>query len=260
MQKIDHLIILVLAIFLPQFTHAAGVAATVNGQPVKQAWVDVIRQDVQNAGKKPDDKAILAHLLRNEMLAQEAMRLQIDKRPEFVAREEIRHRELLANTLISDALKSATISEDMLKAEYEQFKRALGDKEYSARHIQLKTEAEAKDVIAELDKGADFIKLAKEKSLDQSTRADGGALGWVSKGSIIPPLGEEVAKLQKGDYSKSPVQSRVGWHVLKLRGVRNFQPPAYDEVKEKLRNRLKNQQIAKLLEGLRAKAKIEAGK
>jgi peptidyl-prolyl cis-trans isomerase C len=254
-------IILLLATLLPQASQAADtVTATVNGQPVKQAWVDAVRQDAQNAGRKPDDKMILSLLLRNELLAQEATRLGIDKRPEFAAREEIRHRELLATLLINDTLKNTPVSEDMLKAEYENFKKMMGTKEYSVRHIQLQTEAEAKEVIAQLAKGADFIKLAKEKSMDQATRDNGGALGWVTRSAIIPPLRDEITKLQKEKFTTVPIQSRAGWHVLKLRDVRDFQPPVYDKVKEQLRNRLKNQQIAKLVESLRGKAKIEVAK
>jgi len=252
-------IFLLLAALLPHAAHAAE-PATVNGQAIKQAWVNVIHQDAQDGGGKPDDKAIVSILLRNELLAQEAIRLGIDKRTEFAARAAIRERELLANSLINDTLKNNPISEEMLKAEYENFKRMVGNKEYSARHIQLKSEAEAKEVIAQLAKGADFIKLAKEKSMDTSTRDNGGALGWVTPNSIIPPLGDAITKLQKEKFTTAPIQSRAGWHVLKLRDVRDFQPPAYDKVKDQLHNRLRNQQIAKLVESLRGKAKIEVGK
>ena len=254
-------IFLLLAALLPHAVHAADAAvATVNGQPVKQTWVDVVRQDIRDAGGKPDDQAILPLLVRNELLAQEAMRLGIDKRPGFAAHEEITHRELLANLLIKDTIRNNPISEDMLKAAYESFKTQEGNKEYSVRHIELKTEAEAREVIAQLAKGADFIKLAKEKSTDLSTRDNGGALGWLTMNAIVPPLGGAIAKLQKGKYTTEPIQSRAGWPVLKLRGIRDFQPPAYDKVKEQLRHRLRNQQIAKLLESLRSKAKIEAAK
>lgn len=253
-------ICLLLATLLPHASQAADTAATVNGQPVKQAWVDAVRQDAHDAGRKPDDKAILSLLLRNELLAQEAMRLGIDKRPDFAAREEIRQRELLATLLINDTLKNTPISEDMLKTEYENFKKMMGTKEYSARHIQLQTEADAREVIAKLAKGADFSKLAKEKSLDPATRDNGGAIGWFARNAITPPLGDAAAKLQKGLFTTVPLQSRAGWHVLKLEDVRDFQPPAYDKVKEQLRNRLKNQQIARLVESLRGKAKIEASR
>lgn len=252
--------ILLAALLSTNSSAADGTIATVNGQPIKQAWVDIVRQEAQAPGGKINDKEIVSLLMRNELLAQEAVRLGFDKRTDFSAREEIRHSELLATLLINDTLKSNPISEDMLKAEYENFKKIIGNKEYSARHIQLKTETDAKEIIAKLSKGADFAKLAKEKSNDAGTRDNGGSIGWFTRNSITPPLGDTAAKLQKGLFTTTPIQSRAGWHVMKLDDVRDFQPPAYEKVKEQLRNRLHNQQIAKLVESLRSKAKIEISK
>lgn len=253
--------IVLLATLLPTSVHSADVAvATVNGQPVKQVWVDIVKQDVQASGGKADDKAIVSLLIRNKLLAQEAVRLGIDNRSDYAARKEIRQTELLATLLINETLKSNPISEDMLKKEYENFRNTIGTKEYSARHIQLKTEAEAKAIIARLAKGDDFAKLAKEKSGDAVTRDNGGNIGWFTRNMIIPPLVEAATKLQKGAYTTLPIQSNAGWHVLKLDDVRDFQPPTYDKVKDQLRNRLNNQQIGKLVESLRAKAKIEITK
>lgn len=261
MRTISVLMTAILALLLPHLAHAAdNAAATVNAQPVKQEWVDIVRKDAQENGRRLDDAAILSTLIRNELLSQEAIRLGIGKQQDFAAREEMRRRELLANLLIKDHLKKNPVSEDMLKAEYESFKARLGDKEYSARHIQLKTEAEARDIIAQLGKGTDFAKLAKEKSQDTLTRDKEGHLGWFAKGAITPPLGDAASKLKKGQFTTTPLQSRAGWHVLKLEEVRDFQPPAYDRVKEQLRQRLRSQQIGKLVDDLRAKAKIEVAR
>ncbi len=261
MRRPVHLVFVLLANLLSHSVHAADIAVvTVNGQFVKQTWMDAVRQDIQESGRRPDDQAILSLLLKNELLAQEAIRIGIDKRPEFTAREEVRRRELLATLAINDSLKNNPISEDMLKAEYANFKTAVGDKEYSARHIQVQTETEARDVIAQLAKGADFAKLAKEKSIDPSTRDGGGTIGWFTRNAIAPSLAEAAVKLQKGLFTTVPVQTSAGWHVLKLEDVRDFQPPAYEKIKEQLRNRLKNKQVAKLVESLRTKAKIDVGK
>lgn len=261
MRLFIQLSLILLVNFLANSAIAAdAVVTTINGQAIKQAWLDAVRQDSQDGGRKLDDKAILSLLMRNELLAQEAIRLGIEKRPDFVAREEIRHRELLATLLINDNVKNNPISESMLKTEYENFKTMVGDKEYSARHIQLQTEAEARDVIAQLAKGADFAKLAKEKSRDTGSKDTGGSIDWFTRNAIKPPLGEAASKLQKGLFTTMPIQSSVGWHVLKLEDVRDFKAPAYDKVKEQLRNHLRQQQIAKLVESLRVKAKIEVGK
>jgi len=261
MRKLTVLMIAALASFFSHTAYAADVvAATVNAQPVKQAWLDIIRKDAQEAGKKVDDKLVLSNLIRNELLTQEAVRLGLDKQQDFIEREEIRRREILANRLINEYIKKNPADEAMLKAEYESLKQRLGNKEYSARHIQLQTEAEAREVIGQLAKGADFAKLAKEKSRDANTKDKGGLIDWFSKGGITPPLGDAASKLQKGLFTTVPLQSGAGWHVLKLEDVRDLQLPAYDKIKEQLRQRLGSQQVNKLIEELRAKAKIDIAK
>jgi len=259
MQKLT-VIAAAIAAFLMPSVHAADVA-TVNGQPVKQGWMDVIRKDAQENGGKIDEKLVASNLIRNELLAQEAVRLGLDKQADFTAREEMRRRELLANLLINDHVKRNPVTEELVKAEYEKFKiQMLGQKEYSARHIQVQTEAEARDVIAQLAKGGDFAKLAKERSRDVASKDKGGQLDWLAKGAIKPPLGDALSKLQKGLFTTVPLKTDQGWHVLRLEDVRDLQTPPYDKVKEQLRQRLKAQQVSTLIEGLRAKARIEGGK
>ncbi|SMB28079.1 PpiC-type peptidyl-prolyl cis-trans isomerase [Sterolibacterium denitrificans] len=236
---------------------ASDTAAMVNGQAIKRSRVDLIVKDVADAGRKADPQAVLDALVTNELLAQEAQRQGIDRQAGFAERMENRQKELLATQLIRDHLRRNPVTEERLKAEYEKFRAAVGEKEYSARHILLKTEAEAKEVIALLVKGADFAKLAKEKSQDAATREKGGQLAWFARNAVIPPLGQAAASLQKGLYTTLPLRSRAGWHVLKLEDVRDLQVPAYDAMKARLRQRLVAQQTRKLIEGLRSKANIE---
>lgn len=249
-------------LLLAGFTLSAQAAdpASVNGKPIKQVLVDTIAKDAVANGAKDDDNlraTIVNQLINNELLVQEAQKSGLDKQPEFLARQELRSRELLANMFLQDYIKKNPIDEAAIKAEYEKFKAVIGDKEYKASHILVKTEQEAKDVIAQLAKGADFAKLAKEKSLD-SSRDKGGDLGWFSPATMVRPFGDAVAKLQKGLYTTVPVQTQFGWHVIKLEDTRPAQPPAYDKVKDELRANLQKQQIAKLLADLKAKAKIVA--
>ena len=239
---------------------ADAVVATVNGQVVKQSWIDAIKQDLKNKGRTANDNEILSLLIRNQLLAQEAIRLDVEKRPEFITRQEIERNELLARTIINDTVNSKPISDDMLKAEYENFKTRMGNKEYSISHIQVKTEAEAKDVIGQLAKGVDFAKLAKEKSLDTRSKDNGGSIPWVTKNLIAPPLANAAEKLQKGLFTTIPVQTRMGWHVLKLDDVRDAKAPAFDKVKESLRSNIKQKQISDLVNTLQAKSKIQINK
>lgn len=96
----------------------------------------------------------------------------------------------------------------------------------------VKTEGEAKDIIAQLGKGGDFAKIAKEKSLDPGSKEKGGDLGWFSPASMVKPFSDVAINLQKGSISTNPVQTQFGWHVIKLIDSRTAQPLPYDKVKD----------------------------
>lgn len=233
--------------------------ATVNGKPIKQSLVDYITKDAADRGQKVDDNVrdiIVNKLISSELILQEAQRNGLDKKPDYLAKEELAKRELLVNTYLQDYLKKNPVSEADTKAEYDKYKAQLGDKEYSARHILVSTEAEAKDIIAQLDKGGDFAKIAKEKSKDPGSKDKGGDLGWFSLGGMVKPFSDALSGLKKGGVTTTPVQTQFGWHVIKLDDIRDAQPPAYDKVKEGLQKQLQQRNLEKLLTDLRAKAKI----
>lgn len=238
---------------------AVAAVATVNGKPIKQSLLDFIVKDAGSRGQKIDDNTrsiIVSKLISNELVYQEAQRQGLDKQSDFIAREELAKRELLVNAYLQDYLKKNPVSEADIKSAYEKFKTEVGDKEYSARHILVATEAEAKDIIAQLAKGGDFAKIAKEKSKDTGSKDKGGDLGWFSPGGMVKSFGDAVVKLQKGLYTTIPVQTQFGWHVIKLEDIRDAQPPTYDKVKDNLQKQLQQRQLEKLLTDLRAKAKI----
>jgi len=244
---------------LPVAQAADAAVATVNGKPIKQSLLDFIVKDAGSRGQKIDDSTrsiIVSKLISNELVYQEAQRQGLDKQSDFIAREELARRELLVNAYLQDYLKKNPVSEADIKSAYEKFKTEVGDKEYSARHILVATEAEAKDIIAQLAKGGDFAKIAKEKSKDTGSKDKGGDLGWFSPGGMVKSFGDAVVKLQKGLYTTVPVQTQFGWHVIKLEDIRDAQPPTYDKVKENLQKQLQQRQLEKLLTDLRAKAKI----
>ncbi|HEY3328239.1 MAG TPA: peptidylprolyl isomerase [Novimethylophilus sp.] len=240
-------------------TAQAADPASVNGKPIKQSLVDYIVKDATARGQKVDDNIraiILNKLISSELVAQEAQKSGLDKQSDFLAKEELMRRELLVNSYLQDYIKKNPISDATLKSEYDKYKAAMGDKEFKASHILVKTEQEAKDVIAQLAKGGDFAKIAKEKSLDPGSKEKGGDLGWFPPAAMVKPFSDAVSKLQKGSYTTTPVQTQFGWHVIKLEDARDAQPPAFDKVKDELRNSLQKQQLEKLVADLRAKAKI----
>lgn len=240
-------------------TAQAADPATVNGKPIKQSLVDYIVKDATARGQKVDDNVraiIINKLISSELIAQEAQKSGLDKQPDYLAKEELMRRELLVNSYLQDYVKKNPISDATLKSEYDKFKAQMGDKEFKASHILVKTEQEAKDIIAQLGKGGDFAKIAKDKSLDPGSKDKGGDLGWFPPAAMVKPFSDAVVALQKGKYTTTPVQTQFGWHVIKLDDSRDAQPPAFDKVKDDLRNNLQKQQLEKLVNDLRAKAKI----
>jgi peptidyl-prolyl cis-trans isomerase C len=258
--KISKITLLLIATLSFSVSAIAGDAvATVNGKPIKQSLFDFIVKDATDHGQKVDDNVrdvIMSKLISSELVLQEAQKSGMDKKPDYLAKEELTRRELLVNVYIQDYMKSHPVSESDTKAAYEKFKTELGDKEYNARHILVASEAEAKDVIAQLNKGGDFSKIAKEKSIDPGSKEKGGDLGWFALGGMVKPFSEAVSKLQKGKSSTEPVQTQFGWHVIKLDDIRELKAPPYDKVKDNLQKQLGQRQLEKMLTDLRAKATV----
>lgn len=240
--------------------YASDAAATVNGKPIKQAWVDYIMKDAQARGQKPSDgmkNAIINELVGSELAYQEAQKQGIDKMPDYKINEELSQRKLLVNIFLADFMKKNPVTEADIKAAYEQYKKELGDKEYNARHILVKTEAEANEILAQVKKGSDFAKLAKEKSMDPGSKEKGGDLGWFSPAGMVKPFSEAVTTLKKGEVTAAPVQTQFGWHVIKMVDTRATQVPTYEKVKESLERTLQQRKLEKMMLDLKAKAKIE---
>jgi peptidyl-prolyl cis-trans isomerase C len=259
--KLTHKILLAAAIgaLMPTAQAADAAVATVNGKPIKQSLMDYIVKDATDRGQKVDDnvrKIITNKLISSELVVQEAQKQGLDKQPDYLAKEELLRRELLVNTYIENFIKKDTVSDAELKSEYDKFKQQIGDKEYSARHILVSTEAEAKDIIAQLGKGGDFAKIAKEKSKDPGSKDKGGDLGWFPPAAMVKPFSDAVSKLQKGQVTQTPVQTQFGWHVIKLDDTRAAQPPAFDKVKDSLKKQIQQRDLEKMMSDLRAKAKI----
>ena len=243
--------------------YAADTLATVNGKAIKQSIYDYIAKDATARGQKVDSQvkqAITNKLIDSELVYQEAQKLSLDKQADYLAREELSRRELLTSMYLQDFVKKNPIGESETKAAYEEYKKAYGDKEYSARHILVKTESEAKDIIAQLGKGGDFAKIAKEKSLDPGSKEKGGDLGWFSPASMVKPFSDVAINLQKGSISTNPVQTQFGWHVIKLIDTRTAQPLPYDKVKDGIQKNLQQRDLEKMMAELRTKAKIDISK
>ncbi|MES2038256.1 MAG: peptidylprolyl isomerase [Pseudomonadota bacterium] len=240
---------------------SSEVAATVDGTPISKKQLDQIMQQ-QAAQGMPDTpetrKMVIDNLAMQLLVAKEAVTKGLDKTPDVADQLEMSRQSILANAYVKDYIKTAAVTDDALKAEYEDFKTKNGGNEFKARHILVKTEDEAKDIIAKIKKDVkSFEALAKAKSQDPGSKANGGDLGWFNPRGMVPEFGAAVAKLEKGKFTEEPVKSQFGYHVIILDDSRPVAIPPLEEVKAGLTQQLQQKNLKKMLDDMKAKAKIE---
>jgi peptidyl-prolyl cis-trans isomerase C len=152
---------------------------------------------------------------------------------------------------------AARITDEALQAQYKEFLANTPPKaEHHARHILLKTEEAAREVIALLDGGADFAELAKERSTGPSG-AQGGDLGFFTADQMVSEFSEAAAALEPGQHSKDPTKTQFGWHVIKLENRRTAEPPGFEEVEPQLREEMARGAVEAVFKDLRDNATIE---
>src|SRR5882762_5940756 len=232
---------------------------TVNGKPIPKSRLDFIAKQRASQGQPDNEqarKAILDNLITQEVVAQEADRRGFAKTSDVRTQLELLRQQVLVQALVQDYLKAHPIKDEEMLAEYNKAKALRGDKEYKARHILVDKDSEANEIIAQLKKGAKFEDLAKQ-SKDPGSKEKGGDLDWNPPGTFVKPFAEALAKLEKGKYTETPVQTQFGWHVIQLDDVRNLQFPAFDTVKQQLVSRMQEQEVQKFVGELRSKAKIQ---
>ena len=132
---------------------------------------------------------------------------------------------VLVRAYVADWVKKNPIPEAELRKEYDAIKGQIGDKEYKVRHILVEKEDEAKDIIAELQKGAKFDELAKARSKDPGSKDRGGDLDWNAPTNFVKPFGDAMKATPKGKFTAQPVQTQFGWHVIMVDDVRDAKVP-----------------------------------
>ena len=182
----------------------------------------------------------LCYRLTMQMLAaEEAIKKGLDKAPEVAEQLDVIKQSVMANAYIQDFVKTNKVTDEAVQAEYDRLKATVTGSEYKARHILVEKEADAKAMIAKLKKKPDlFDKLAKEKSKDTNSGANGGDLGWFDLSRMVPEFGAAVSKLEKGKMTEEPVKTQYGYHIIVLEDVRPIEPPPLDQVKPGLTQQL----------------------
>jgi peptidyl-prolyl cis-trans isomerase C len=232
------------------------VVIKVNGTEVHRSEIVELQKSLgqQAAGMPLGEfyQRVADRLIVNTLLTDAAKSAKLDSDPEVKAKL-AKALEQIETQVWVNRVEAKAASDEAVKALYEKTIKNNPDKqELRARHILVKTEDEAKAVVAELDKGGDFAKLADEKSIEQGK--NGGELGWFDKSKMVPEFSEAAFKLKKGEYSKTPVKSQFGWHVIMVEDMRT---PSFEDSAPALREQLGKQAVEEKLKDLEGKAKVE---
>ena len=235
------------------------VVATVDKEKI---YLEEVMRLVEQLPKEFKDKPletyfsdIINDIIDTKLAAKIAKSENLMLEPKIANNMEIASNRVLAEAWISKKIKEK-ITEKEIKSAYETF---IADKksreEISVKHILVKEEKEAINIINELENGADFSDLAKEKSIGPSGPS-GGDLGYFTKGEMVPAFENAAFSLEIGTFTSKPVQTQFGWHVIILQDKRFAKPPKFAEVEIQIRQNLINQNLALIFEKLRSKAKI----
>ena len=235
------------------------VVATVNNSPITQDVLDVYasqrKAQAGNNEQANSEEAVLNELISLELMRQDAVNKGLNKQPIVIAALDQQTRTALAGAAIKDFMASNPVSDEAAQALYDE-QIGVAGKEYNARHILVADEETANEVIKLLDTGSDFSELAKEKSTGPSGPS-GGKLGWFGADQMVKPFSEATATLEKGAYTKTPVQTQFGWHVIILDDTRESTPPPFDDVKDRIKLLLANQQLQQYIESMKSSASID---
>lgn len=232
-----------------------GIAAKVNGEVIyindlKQSYAD----HPQIKDRVPFEEFYAKTLdvfVNSKLVYQAAQAARIEETPEY-QRQLVTAKEDLARKLFLEKAVEDRVSDEAVKKLYDDYTSKFeSQKEIKAKHILVESEDKAKEVIDKLNKGGDFVKLAQEYSRDQVD------LGYFTKDMMVPEFSEVAFNMKKGEYSKEPVKTEFGYHVILVEDVRASKPLELKEIEPQLKNMVTQQVIGEIFEDLRGKANVE---
>jgi peptidyl-prolyl cis-trans isomerase C len=235
------------------------VVARVNGVDIRQSDLALAEEDVgadmQAVSPEAKREHLISYLADIIMVAQAADKKKLEDNPDFKRRLAFLRNKLLMGYELQQEAKSALTDEALHQTYNEAVKSMAGQEEVRARHILVQGEDEAKAILEQLKKGADFATLAKEKSKDPGA-AEGGDLGYFTKDQMVPEFADVAFKMYPGQLS-NPVKTQFGWHIIKLEDKRTKQPPEFEKVKDQIEAYLARKAQTDFIAKLRQNAKVE---
>lgn len=234
------------------------VAATVNGEKILKKDVTTAMKALPAPAEQKDKlyPMVVEQMINEKLIDIDIAKKKVESDKDFLARKAAMEAQLVKTYYLEKFLKDR-VSDGAVKSEYDKFRRDnKGKQEVHARNILVNSEEEAKKVIADLDKGAKFEELAKKRSSGPTAKT-GGDVGWFTKGEIIPEFSDAAFKLKPGTYTKTPVKTQFGWHVIYVEAMRERNVPEFKVVEQNIRAKLGQEAIGELVQGLRTKAEIK---
>jgi peptidyl-prolyl cis-trans isomerase C len=237
------------------------VVAVVDGTEVRRSDVEAVARALPEQYRQVPLPQIYGMLLDRaidfRLLANAAKEQDLAEDPAVQAALEKAHADVLRDAYIRQQIEQGT-TEDKLRARYDQLKEAEGftQEEVHARHILVGSEKGAEEVIAELEGGAEFAALAEEHSVDPSARSNRGDLGFFRREQMVPEFAEAAFALEPGEYTKKPIQTQFGWHVIEVLD-RRLGTPSFEETEPRLRQEIAREIVMALVADLRDDAEIE---
>ncbi len=240
--------------------NANPVVATVNGMNI---YMSDIQADAQSAPAQmqqlPPDQ--LFQLLVNQEVDRKALLVAAQKEglqnnPDVAKAMQNAANIRLENAYIQEKV-APQVSDTAVQAEYNRdYAGKPGPEQVEARHILVQTQAQAQEIINQLNKGADFAKLAEKDSIDPGAK-NGGELGWFSQDEMVPAFATAAFALKPGQYTKTPVQTQFGWHVILCEGKRTAPTPALADVQDQIKQKLADQAVQATLDQVRSQVQVQ---
>ena len=239
---------------------APGPVAVVNGKEIPALYGELVRREMaQGQPATPELNARVRESLINlELLSRAAIGKGLDRNPGLAAAIDIRRMDMLAKAYLEDYVKSRPATDAEIAAVYDRAKAEPAETEYRARHILVKTEAEARRVLGELRKrGAQFDALARRHSQDPESAKNGGLLDWTDRSGFVKEFSDAMVALKKGETTRAPVKTQFGYHIIRLDDTRKAELPPLDTVRGEIVRQIQQQRIRDAITAVRAGARIE---
>lgn len=249
-----------------QATASNGASLLVNGEPIKQSSIDLLKDKQRITGVLDDaelEQKVQDELVMETIFTQQALKNKLDADPRIAAELAVTRLAILSKAYLNEHFKAHPVTEEMIRTQYERQRTAGKIKEYRVRHLSVATEAAARDILKQINSGQDFAALAKSKSTDPGANVNGGDIGWFRPDIFVDAnFADAVTRLKKGEMTQSPVKTRWGWQIIKVEdGPRPVKDaPPFDkvskDVKDALMQKTMKKELDKFIESNRAASTI----